>query len=410
MPGVYKHDPPSLVQKRAELALSGIKRSFDYAFWTDGSLLPSGFASAACITYATDAGDPCKRRRLSPNSITILSRPAGLTESSTLAEKNALEMPAQIINSDPLTYEHTNIFIGTDCQSGLMALAAGPLRDYTHPCTDYQWSQTYSQYMDTASELDCDFFFHYIPAHVGITPNEHVNDIAYHDAHVFSSAMQMDQPIELKSLKTAMKQSLIQRWIQTTPIIGARYRICGPLRSDLKKRNAVPRALQCLYSRWRVGEVESCGVFPRRMTWIDSPVCRYCCYPCETTFHLLTDCPGTASYRLAHGLSTDVLVCESPDNIIRVAQFDAFIRHTLGCRQWHSVPSLESILAATLNKRKTPPNQTNDNHHSPHKRQKRSTLIIPHSDLPHSTLKRKCVTAKKLNLSAVKKPKRPLRE
>jgi hypothetical protein len=82
----------------------------------------------------------------------------------------------------------TFLLAASDCQSGLMALAAGPLRDYTHSCTDYPWSQTYHQYMDTATELDCDLYFQYIPAHISITPDEQVNNIllAYHDAQVFS--------------------------------------------------------------------------------------------------------------------------------------------------------------------------------------------------------------------------------
>jgi hypothetical protein len=217
-----------MVLECAELALLGIKHSFHYAFCTDGSLLPSGFARSACLSYATDGSDPCKCHHLSPHGIKILSQPAGLPQSSMLAEKNVLDMPVQLINHDPLTYEHTNIFIGTDCQSGLMALATGALCDYTHPCTNYPWSQTYCQYMDTAHELNCDFYFQYIPAHVSITPNEQVNDIAYHDTQVFSSAMQMNQPIKLKSLKTAMQQSLLQHWINTTPILGARYHVCGP--------------------------------------------------------------------------------------------------------------------------------------------------------------------------------------
>jgi hypothetical protein len=103
-----------------------------------------------------------------------------------------------------------------------------------------------------------------------------------------------------------------------------------------------------------------------------------------------------AAFCLAHGLSTDVLVFESPDNIIHLAQFDAFICLTLGCHHWHSNPSLESILAATLNKQSKPPNKTNnDNHQPPHKCQKCSTLIIPHPDLPHYTLKQKCISSKK---------------
>jgi hypothetical protein len=52
--------------------------------------------------------------RLSPHGITILSQPAGLMQSSTLAEKHALDMPVHLINHDPLIYEHPNIFIG--CQ------------------------------------------------------------------------------------------------------------------------------------------------------------------------------------------------------------------------------------------------------------------------------------------------------
>jgi len=42
-----------------------------------------------------------------------------------------------------------------------------------------------------------------------------------------------------------------------------------------------------LVKRWQVGEVESCGVYPRCMKWLDDPRCRFCGHPCETTIHLL---------------------------------------------------------------------------------------------------------------------------
>jgi hypothetical protein len=61
----------------------------------------------------------------------------------------------------------------------------------------------------------------------------------------------------------------------------------------------------------------------------------------------------------------------------------SFCQHMLGCHHWHTDPSLDSILAATLNKR-SKHTMTIINLLA-HKQQKSCStlLVIPHSDLPH---------------------------
>lgn len=68
---------------------------------------------------------PCKRQRLAPT--TTMACPAGHIDASCKAEKVALELPPNIISQDPAQCEHSNLFIGSDSQSSLMALVSGPL-------------------------------------------------------------------------------------------------------------------------------------------------------------------------------------------------------------------------------------------------------------------------------------------
>jgi hypothetical protein len=164
--------------------------------------------------------------------------------------------------------------------------------------------------------------------------------------------------------------------------LAAREQLFVHQQSQLKKRRTVPRALQTLYSRWRVGEVESCGVYPRRLQWIEDPRCRFCGYPCETTVHLLSTCPDTAAYRLTHGISFDTLVDETPENIIRIAHFDAFIRRVLGCTHYRCNKSLTAILYEHERKRKMVSPDSTKQTQSQNTSHKRQRLIIPHPGLP----------------------------
>jgi hypothetical protein len=122
--------------------------------------------------------------------------------------KKALELPPAIINQNCNKYAHSRIFIGSDSQSSLMALNAGPLHDYHHSCTGYNWSDTYKSYLDIATTLNCHIYYQWIPAHVGISPNEEANDIARLCADTYPTDIQKTLPIELKALKSTLKWHL----------------------------------------------------------------------------------------------------------------------------------------------------------------------------------------------------------
>ena len=199
----------------------------------------------------------------------------------------------------------------------------------------------------------------------------------------FPDDIQAIQPIELKAVKSTVKQRTRQLWIHHTPLLGSRYFICGLRPSQLKKRRSIPRPLQTLFSRWRVGEVETCGVYPRHMGWINNPRCHFCGHPCETVVHLLTACPDTTAYCDTHGISFDTLVNETPENILRIAHLDAFIRRELGCN-YYSHGVTDTVLREFERKRKSPPDTTTRQPHC--KRRKR--LVIPHHCIPHCGVKR----------------------
>jgi len=203
-------------------------------------------------------------------------------------------------------------------------------------------------------------------------------------------AIQREQPIELKAIKSSVKHQLRMKWItdNVRTRSGSRYEVCGLTRSKLSRRHSAPRALQTLLSRrWRVGEVESCEVYPRRMKWLDDPRCRFCGYPCETTVHLLDSCPGTACFRLAHGTSFATLAHESPKSILCIASFDAFIWRCLKCDYIRTQPTSDSMLNALKRKRECSSDDNDaEQQHKRHKRQYK--LVIPHPNLPSCGNKR----------------------
>ena len=106
------------------------------------------------------------------------------------------------------------------------------------------------------------FHIHYIPGHVGIQPNEIVDQLAKSYATSFTPSQQSTLKTDLTALKTALQSNLIKQWINSTPLLGARFHTCGLQCSHLNQRCPLPCALQCLYSRWHVGEVESIRVYP----------------------------------------------------------------------------------------------------------------------------------------------------
>ena len=146
-------------------------------------------------------------------------------------------------------------------------------------------------------------------------------------------------------LRKAETQRFHHRLSCDTQHTGLRYGICGTTKSNLRNRELLPRAIQTLYSRWRLGQVESCGTYPRKLKFVQSAACRFCDFPCETTIHLLTDCPGTALMRTFYGISLDTLRCDSCRNILAIAYFDAFIRRAL---PFDSQPPNQQLLSSLL--------------------------------------------------------------
>jgi len=149
------------------------------------------------------------------------------------------------------------------------------------------------------------------PAHVGLQPNEDVDSAAKMYRSIFPTHVQQPKCIVLSFRPTSSnnmpfitplskqfsKKAEIHRfqWQVTwdTQHNGVRYQICGFNRSHFHHRAPLPHSLQTLYSRWRLGQVESCGTYPRKLKWVEQPGCHLCSFPCVTTFHLLTDCAGT---------------------------------------------------------------------------------------------------------------------
>ena len=99
---------------------------FDFSFWSDGSLLENGQASSLLMGFALD-NHPTKCQWLLHDTSYILARPAGHTTTPILAEKQALELLPSFIKKNHELFLHKQIFIGSDCQSTLVALAQGPL-------------------------------------------------------------------------------------------------------------------------------------------------------------------------------------------------------------------------------------------------------------------------------------------
>ncbi len=160
------------------------------------SCLEHGDASAACVSFQMD-NHPCKHHQHNDET-TILACPVGFTGASCLAEKEALELPPAIINQNCNKYAHSRIFI-----------------------------------VDIATVLDCHTYCQWIPAHVGIGPNEEANDIARLCVGTYPADIQKTIPIELKALKLTLK------WIQHTPLFDLQTTTIS-----IKKRHLVPWALQ----------------------------------------------------------------------------------------------------------------------------------------------------------------------
>ena len=154
-------------------------------------------------------------------------------------------------------------------------------------------------------------------------------NMCLHMLALFPLSYQSTRSVSLRTIKSILKQSQRQQWLSQPLRHTNRFLLLGNVRSHLKARRLLPRALQCLFSQWRFGLTPSCGRHPRHLGLLQGDQCRFCGYYYESNLHLLLECPGTAAYRAMHGISVHTLFSETPDNIIAIARFDVWIRSAI---------------------------------------------------------------------------------
>jgi hypothetical protein len=98
---------------------------------------------------------------------------------------------------------------------------------------------------------------------------------------------------------------------------------------------------------------------------------------------------------LTHGISFDTLVDETPENIMRIAYFDAFIRRVLGCTHYRCNESLTAILYEHERKRKMASRDSSKQNQPQTTTHKRQRLIIRHAGLKHSCMQQNTVDKKR---------------
>ena len=375
------------LKRKAEQALSSLG-PFDYAFWTDGSMNPkSNHSAAACFGHPTDSS-PLKRQRVDDLPSVAMSIPTGLAAASYTPEIKAFTLPAYEMTRDPNRFKRKRIIIGLDSQSSLTTF--NPLKRPKFAHVDQ--SETLNQILTAARATDSQVTLQWIPAHAGIPGNTESDIIANDRCRTTPRFEQLQEPIELATLKTILRQKEEKRFQEhvrlDTRHTGIRFYLCHFERSNLSARTSLPRPLQTLFSRWRIGQVDSCGTYPRRIKhpYVENPACRFCNFPIETTLHLLTECPGTSLYHAVHGISLTTLAFDLQANMLALACFDSFVAHTLHFDNYpRNQLTVQKALSVVFESRKRKRVQTSLQRacDSGHKRRKtsREYLVLPVSNI-----------------------------
>ena len=298
---------------------------FDHSFWTDGSYFPrTHYSAAACISYQTQTS----ALDILPQSSMSQASPTGLAAASYTPELLALDLPQSLITSSPSSYNNSKIFIGTDSQSCLTAL--NPLKRPKFGKLDP--TSTLKKALNTARTYNIKMHYQWIPSHVGLTGNEAANDLAITTCRQTTRTQQLNNPIAPATIRRYLlhhEQKRFHNLIITDSAhhTGSRYIFCGLRKTNFQARANLPRSLQCLFSRWRLGQVDSCGNYPRHLGYTETScsLCRLCGLAPESPLHLLTECPRLFQFRFARNISLETLRYDSPGNILSIAYFDRLV-------------------------------------------------------------------------------------
>jgi len=368
------------------LAEGAIKKlgSFDLSLWTDGSVQENGHGGSACISYSPHGvPNPYKRRRLSYRLPICITKPAGRiccpADAKILAVKSAFEY----ITDHQSELTGKRLFVGIDAQSILRALEVGPHRPYSYLGVDSspQWMS-----IRKITRFCKELVLHHVPAHVGLVGNELADERAQFAASTYTVQKQDQVCASLSNLKSYLRTRTLDLWIETTNDalrLGFRQTTLQNTSSKLKLRTDSPRPLQTLYSRYQCDRAEVAGTYPWRLNYINNPACRFCGCSRETLLHLFEDCFGTRSYRDQHSLNSQTLASETPAALLKVAEFDSWIRRTL---PFNARPPSYRVQAA-LNQMKEERKRNREDENDAYKRPiKRNRLVIPDSSLDNSAI------------------------
>ena len=263
-----------------------------------------------------------------------------------IPENEALKLPVTALkrhlltpssSTSPAKKQHTNKYcVATDSQSCLTSMT-NPIK--RHTCMEINTADTYKAYRDYAVAENVKFSLnYYIPSHVGLSGNEVVDYCVQRAASRSTPQQQANHDVSLSTIRSIVHNNERKLWYERQAANrhnkghgpSEREQMLGAdCYSNLKNRRDIPRSLQCLFSKYRLGVAESCGRMPRHLGLLASDSCRLCGNPRETIHHLLFECPGTDVIRRLNRLSPSTLQRDSPQSILKISQFDYWIRHTL---------------------------------------------------------------------------------
>jgi hypothetical protein len=248
----------------AQQALSNLG-PFDYEFWSDGSVDINGTGAAVSLCFDEEhpinftTHNPYKHQCILPTPALILHTPGGLLMASTPTEQKGLNLPLTHILHSPELYHNKRILFATDSHSLLKALLAGPLQKFSALQHDY--SDTWALLL-AASKICKELVLQYVPAHVNLPKNEVADLWAKQMVRLYSREQQSQVSTSLPTLKSYLYHHFYVDWKQSLPLHTHHQQILGSTESKLSK-HSVSCPLQCLFSRWHVGKVESIGKYPQ---------------------------------------------------------------------------------------------------------------------------------------------------
>ena len=276
-----EHSDSADVWKKASDDSIAAHGYMDIEMFTDGSVVN---------TLGAGAADIYEKRLFGPNKVYREVAPAGPLCSSYKAEITGVQCGLNRLSGDDIIKENKSLFIGTDSQALIAALAKGPITQKNKLCSDI-WSSCL-RLLDIHNVSN--IVFQFIKSHVGVEKNERVDQSCGKALIMYSKEKlgfsQRKSPILLDGVKAAVKLHLVQKYKSTLDTSKHRYLICGDNVSDLKLSATYSRTDEVLCSQLRVDRCTLMGSYGFMIKIRQSPLCRWCHSVNETVDHVFSEC------------------------------------------------------------------------------------------------------------------------